>query len=154
MAKELLNVKKEIKKLVENVSRQLHELGEERPTAGHLRTYLSRLAMRFHVLANAALHGNYDIPDMEFFSRTEGPEDHIRARAFLHLANTRFSDDMREHGHTLKVVEPQNTSPDSDSDVSDIAIPGQVEISEAGMKDFILAVSIFLLRACYRTLIH
>ncbi|KAK5110582.1 hypothetical protein LTR85_000997 [Meristemomyces frigidus] len=85
VAKELPNVKKEIKKLVEKVEKQLDDLGEERPTAGHLRTYLSRLAMPFHILASAALHGNYDITDMDFFSRTEGPEDHIRARAFLHM---------------------------------------------------------------------
>ncbi|TKA79240.1 hypothetical protein B0A55_06271 [Friedmanniomyces simplex] len=139
MDKELPNVKKEIKKLVERVGKQLDDLGEERPTAGHLRTYLTRLAMRFHILATAALHGNYDITDMEFFSATEGPEDHVRVRAFLHFANTRFAIDMREHGHTLKVGDSQNANRDSESEASDVLNSSQIEVSEVEMKEFVLA---------------
>ncbi|KAK5110237.1 hypothetical protein LTR85_001307 [Meristemomyces frigidus] len=143
MAKELPNVK-EIKKLVESVEKQLDDLGEGRPTARHLRTYLSRLAMRFHILASAALHGNYDITDIDFFSRTKGPEDHIRARAFLHFANTRFANDMREYGHTLKVGDSQRANVDSDSDASDVLNPRQTEVSEIEMKELIVAVNLSL----------
>lgn len=139
MANELPSVKKEINKLLRTVEKQLDDMGEERPTAGHLRTYLSRLAMRFHVISAAALHGNYDITDMEFFSQTDGPEDHIRARSFLHFANTRFAEHMREYGHTMKIGAHQSPQ-DSDSTSCDSVNPDQREVSEAEMESFILAV--------------
>lgn len=144
MAKELPHVKREIKKLVESIEKQLHDLGEERPTPGHLRTYLSRLAMRFNLLASAELHGNYDFTDMNLLSRTEGPQDHIRVRAFLHFTNTRFANDMREHGHTLKVGDSQHASADTDSDTSDILNPSRIEVSEVEMKEFTLSASLLL----------
>lgn len=140
MAKELPNVKKEIKVLVQRVGKQLDDLGEERPTAGHLRRHLARLATRFHILANAALHGNYDITDMDFFSKSGGPEDHIRLRAFLHFVNSRFANEMRDYGHTLKVGETQSASDNSDSDDGDGPNHCQKTITDDGMRSFIIAV--------------
>lgn len=77
-------------------------LGEERSTTGQFRVFLLRLAMHFHTLTSAALHGDYHNSDASFFDVESSAS--VRLRAFIHTVNTRFSDDMRDRRETMKVV--------------------------------------------------
>jgi hypothetical protein len=100
--RELPKVRDEVRTLLKSTEKSLAGLGEERPTASHMRMFLSRLAMRYHNLTNAALIGDYDSSECEFFnvSSTESR----RLRAFVHSVNTDFSNRMRVQGSTVKIV--------------------------------------------------
>lgn len=56
-------------------------LGQETSTSGHLRMFFSKIAMRFHNLATAALHGNYHGVDTSFFA---DPDDSLAISGFEH----------------------------------------------------------------------
>ncbi|KAK5125902.1 hypothetical protein LTR08_005032 [Meristemomyces frigidus] len=99
--KELPKVREEIRALIERTEEKMAELGEERSTTGHFRMFLSRLAMNFHTLTSAALHGDYHTNNASFFDVEASAS--VRLRAFIHTVNTRFSDDMRDRGETMKV---------------------------------------------------
>lgn len=53
-------VRDEVRVLLKSTERDITNLGEERPTVTHIRMFLSRLAMRFHTITNAALTGDYN----------------------------------------------------------------------------------------------
>jgi len=57
--RELPKVREEIKNMMKRLEWDIAALGDERPTTGHLRVFLSRLAMRFHNLTLSALDGSY-----------------------------------------------------------------------------------------------
>ena len=123
---EMPKVRKEINALLTKTQNDLDALGEERPTAGHQRMFLSRLAMRFNHLTEAALKGEYQFADRAFFSDETHDSDCIRLRAFVHNANTEFANAMREYGESRKVVptpvEPQldqNAGSGEESQTSD-----------------------------------
>ena len=121
----------------------LVSLGEEAPTPGHLRMFLSRIAMRFHNLATAPLHREYHGVDTAFFADADGSATYFRLRAFVHNVNTAFANDMRESGQTMKVVqEPETDSWEIDPpEPSQIATSGQAYVTEAEMKAFVMKVS-------------
>jgi GTPase SAR1 family protein len=100
--REMPKVREEVRNLIKSTEKNILGLGEERPTASHMRMFLSRLAMRYHNLTNAALIGDYDSSEFEFFN-TSFLESQ-RLRSFVHSVNTRFSDRMRLEGATVKVV--------------------------------------------------
>lgn len=109
--RELPKVREEVRTLLKGTEKELVGLGEDRPTSGQMRMFLSRLAMRFHLLTNAALIGDYNSAELDFFSvQSEGPR---RLRASIHTVNTQFSNDMRTRGETLKI------QPDTDEDSGD-----------------------------------
>ena len=56
--RELPRVREETKH-INRLDQEIAALGDERPTTGHLRVFLSRLAMRFHDLTSPALDGKY-----------------------------------------------------------------------------------------------
>lgn len=107
--REMPKVREEVRSLLKSTEKSISGLGEERPTTSHMRMFLSRLAMRYHNLTNAALIGDYDSSEFEFFSTSY--LEPRRLRAFVHSANTKFSDKMRLQSATVKVL--------SDSDMSD-----------------------------------
>ena len=95
-------VREEVRSLLESTEKSISGLGEERPTTSHMRMFLSRSAMRYHNLTNAALIGNYDLLELEFFN-TSALESR-RLRAFIHSVNTKYSDRMRLEGETVRIV--------------------------------------------------
>ena len=141
--RELPKVREEIKQLIGRTEEDLVNLGEERPTPGHLRMFLSRIAMRFHNLATAALHGEYHRVDTAFFADADESATYFTLRAFVHNVNTAFANDMREFGQTMKVMqEPETDSWEIDpTDPSPIAPSGQAYVTEAEMKAFVMKVS-------------
>ena len=90
--RELPKVREEVKLLMKKTELAIEALGEERPTTGHLRMFLSRLAMRFHGLIAFALNGTYHEMDSVFFSDHDNDKHSTRLRAVVHLLNTDFSD--------------------------------------------------------------
>ncbi|KAK0871010.1 hypothetical protein LTR87_013059 [Friedmanniomyces endolithicus] len=138
--KELPKVREEIKQLIKRTENEINALGEERPTPGHLRMFLSRIAMRFHNLATAALQGDYHGVDTPFFADPDESPTYLRFRAFVHNANTAFANDMRENGQTMKVVQTSVIDVwDSDGiqDSPEVS-NGQGLVTEGEMKAFVL----------------
>jgi len=126
--RELPKVREEVRTLLKSTEKELVGLGEDRPTSGQMRMFLSRLAMRFHLLTNAALIGDYNSAELEFFSvQSEGPR---RLRALIHAFNTQFSNDMRTRGETLKVQSDTDEDSGDDSLAEDIVIDQDVTIQQ------------------------
>ena len=73
--RELPKVRDEISLLVSKTAEDLAALGEARQTPGHMRTFLSGIAMQFHRLVTAALHGDYHGVDAAFFEPTDETSD-------------------------------------------------------------------------------
>jgi len=94
--KELPKVRTEIKGLLDRIERELQELGEERPTTAHHRSFLTHLSMGFYNLTRSALDGNYFGADGDFFEN-EDLETSTRLRARIHSCNSDFADYMREN---------------------------------------------------------
>lgn len=139
-------VREEVRSLLKSTEKSISGLGEERPTTSHMRMFLSRLAMRYHNLTNAALIGDYDSSEFEFFN-TSSLESR-RLRAFVHSVNTKFSDRMRLEGATVKVV-PESDVSDEDSQIVDLQEVGssqdrvqQMSVSEAKFTAWIKHVSL------------
>lgn len=138
--RELPKVRDEISLLISKTAEDLAALGEARPTPGHMRIFLSRVAMQFHRLVTAALHGDYHGVDAVFFETTDEAADHIRLRALVHNLNTDFAHEMREHGQTMIVV----SDADSESDGLESAsedLPGiPHRVSREEMNAFVMKV--------------
>jgi hypothetical protein len=79
--------------------------------------FLSRLAMRYYNLTNAALISDYDSSEFEFFNISFSESQ--RLRAFVHSVNTRFSDKIRIEGATIEVMLKPNIC-DDDVDIGDL----------------------------------
>ena len=103
--RELPKVRAEIKALLLRKESEIASLGDERPTVGHVRMFLTRLSMRFHTLAQAALNGNYHVPDFSCFSGFDELESSTRLRAEVHRLNGEFAADMRENAQKRKLVD-------------------------------------------------
>ncbi|KAK9790466.1 putative GED domain-containing protein [Seiridium cardinale] len=106
--KELPQVRDEVKQLLVTTERQLEVLGEERPTPHQIRSFLTGISMRFHVLTQAALDGNYQGPESEFFLNHTN-----RLRAMVHKTNEDFALRMRMNGMKRKI---ERTDPDGNAD--------------------------------------
>jgi len=102
--RELPKVRLEVKKLTEGVEMKIMAFGEERPTSGHRRMFLSRLAMQFHSLASCALNGTYHEADPVFFGEPQ-TERSTRLRAIVHQHNSKFADYMRINGQKRKIMD-------------------------------------------------
>jgi hypothetical protein len=120
--RELPKVREEVRILLKSTEKTIAGLGEERLTTSHMRMFLSRLAMRFHNLTNAALIGDYDSSELDFFNASSS--DSRRLRAFVHSVNTEFSNTVQLKGATVKIVsEPQCDDEDLEIvDLQDVAI--------------------------------
>jgi hypothetical protein len=110
-------VREEVRSLLKSTEKSISGLGEEHPTASHMRMFLSRLAMRYHNLTNAALIGDYDASELEFFNTSSS--ESRRLRAFVHPVNTKFSDRMRLEGTPVKVVSELDVG-DEDLEIGDL----------------------------------
>lgn len=143
--REMPKVREEVRSLLKSTEKSISGLGEERPTTSHMRMFLSRLAMRYHNLTNAALIGDYDSSELEFFN-TSASESR-RLRAFIHSVNTKYSEEMRLEGKTVKIV-PEPDESDEDlriADLQEVAISQdrvrQLSVSEEKFTTWIKHVS-------------
>jgi len=94
--KELPKVQNEIKGLLDRTERESQEIGRERPTAAHHRSFLTHLSMVFYNVTRSALDGNYLGVDRNFFE-SEDLESYTRLRARIHNRDHEFAGYMREH---------------------------------------------------------
>jgi len=101
--KELPKVRREIKALLTLTEGNLAKLGDERPTVNHIRMFLTRLSMKFHSLTQAALDGNYNWTDDNFFTTSDGDRSSTRLRAELHSLNGNFSTYVRDKGQKMRL---------------------------------------------------
>jgi hypothetical protein len=106
---------------------------------------LSRLAMRYHKMTNAALVGDYGSSEFEFFNVFFSKSR--RLRAFVHSVNTDFSNKMRLQGSTIKVVpELAKNAVDLEVDFHEIATRQgpikQISITEAKFTQWVKYVSV------------
>jgi hypothetical protein len=143
--RELPKVRDEVRTLLKSTEKSILGLGEERPTASHMRMFLSRLAMRYHNLTNAALIGDYNSSEYDFFnvSSTESR----RLRAFVHSVNTDFSNRMRLQGSAVKIVPGlANDTVDLDVDLQKIATRQgpmkQISMTDARFTQWVKHVSV------------
>lgn len=143
--REMPKVREEVRSLLKSTEKSISGLGEERPSTSHMRMFLSRLAMRYHNLTNAALIGDYDSSEHEFFNTSSS--ESRRLRAFVHSVNTKFSDQMRLEGATVKVISELDSS-DKDLqivDLQEVAISQdrtqQIRVSDARFTAWIKYVS-------------
>jgi GTPase SAR1 family protein len=147
---ELPKVRDEIRRLIDATESALLHLGDERSSLGHMRLFLSRLAMRFHGLTTSALNGTYQEADAAFFSNRDEQEHTMRLRAAVHRLNASFSDTMRVNGAKRKLK--INYSSDDDDSDDDILLPvkekksgeGQLLVTETQMKKWVKEVSVSL----------
>lgn len=144
--REMPKVREEVRSLLKSTEKSISRLGEERPTTSHMRMFLSRLAMRYHNLTNAALIGDYDSSEFEFFN--ESSSESRRLRAFVHSVNITFSDKMRLEGTTVKVVSEPGVG-DEDAQIRDLQEVGssqdriqQMSVSDAKYTAWIRHVSL------------
>lgn len=135
--RELPKVREEIRQLMKRTERDIAALGDERPTTGHLRIFLSRLAMRFHNVTLSALDGHYFDDDMTFFDETTVDHNSTRLRALTHRLNTEFSTYMRDNGQKRKLVESRS---ESEEESEESAEEDQILVTEREMKDWVKEV--------------
>lgn len=134
--RELPKVREEIRSLMEKTKQEITALGDDRPTVGHFRMFLSRLAMQFHNLTTSALHGNYHETDPTFFGAS-GVENHsTRLRALTHRLNSDFSSYMRDNGQKRKVVSGEL---DEDSESMEPE-EGQLLVTEREIREWVKEV--------------
>ena len=143
--RELPKVQKEVRALIKSTEKALACLGEERPTTSHMRMFLSRLAMRYHNLTNAALVGDYGSSEFEFFNVSFS--ESRRLRAFVHSVNTDFSNKMRLQGSTVKIVPGlPNEAVNAKVDLQEIATREghikQISMTEARFTQWVKHVSV------------
>ena len=138
--RELPKVREEIRQLMKRTERDIAALGDERPTSGHIRTFLTRLAMSFHKLTLSALDGHYFDDDMTFFDTTNVDHRSNRLRALTHRLNTEFSTYMRDNGGKRKVIESRSEAGDESDESDDCAEEDQILVTEREMKDWVKEV--------------
>lgn len=134
--RELPKVREEIKHIIKRLEQDIAALGDERPTTGHIRVFLSRLAMRFQNLTLSALDGNYFDSDTAFFDESGMEYQSRRIRALAHRLNTEFSNHMRDNGQKRKVITSRSGSKDN---AENIAQEDQILVTEQEMKDWVKA---------------
>ncbi|RFU28102.1 hypothetical protein B7463_g8219, partial [Scytalidium lignicola] len=135
--RELPKVREEIRSLIAKTEQEIAALGEERPTIGHIRLFLSRVATRFDNLVTSALNGTYHEADSVFFGRHD--EEHsTRLRSVVHQRNTEFADYMRDNGQKRKIV--TNRESDDSPEEEEEADEDQILVTESEMKTWVKEV--------------
>jgi hypothetical protein len=97
--------------MIRTTEERIVSLPPERPTTGHIRMFLSDIAMQYHTLATAALNGEYHTGHASFFATDGTTIGLTRLRALVHDMNTGFSQTMRDRGQKLKIGGEQYAEP-------------------------------------------
>ncbi|KAL3418167.1 dynamin [Phlyctema vagabunda] len=137
--KELPKVRKEIQALLARKERDMANMGDERSTVAHIRMFLTRLSMKFHSLAQAALDGNYHSTDSDFFVSNDDSA-HARLRAELHKLNGNFSTYMRVNGQKRKIRAQSEPDSDASSDEEPNAEEDQVLVTKKEWNEWVKEV--------------
>lgn len=126
--------------MMDDTEHEMSRLGEDRPTLGHMRMFLSRLAMQFHSLAVSALNGTYHETDGVFFGQVDHEAHSIRLRALVHQLNTRFAERIRNSGQKRKVCVENfiDDCTEGDDDVEH----DQLRVTESEMRSWVREVGL------------
>lgn len=119
---------------------ELEILEADRPIVNHLRTFLSRLSMKFYNLIKSALNETYHETDSVFFRDDLENESSIRLRARIHKHNGRFAAYMRQHAEKRRVTDNQDSemNKSNDSDNSDeIARNQQLSVTRKELMEWV-----------------
>ena len=138
--RELPKVREDIRNLIQSVQQDLAAMGENRPTAGHIRMYLSRLAMQFHNLTTSALNGTYHETDAMFFGVSDEECSSRRLRALVHQLNNAFAEHMRQNGQKRKTRSYSAPIESSDAE-EETPEEGQLLVTESEMRSWVREVS-------------
>lgn len=112
--RELPKVRKDVAQLLQEITKELMDLGTERTSPVQIRIYLTRIATNFQDLVKAGAEGIYGSRD-GFFEEADDKEECHRLRAAIHMENGKFANYMRQHGQKRKVVSAEhqeNTDPE------------------------------------------
>ncbi|GFF25411.1 interferon-induced GTP-binding protein Mx1 [Aspergillus udagawae] len=118
--RELPKVRKDVTQLLNEINKELMDLGTQRTSPAQIRMYLIRIGTDFQNLVRAGVEGIYGARD-GFFLEINGEKDHHRLRAAIHMENGRFANYMRQHGQKRKVVSAE-CQEDTDSDTGQILV--------------------------------
>jgi GTP-binding protein EngB required for normal cell division len=147
--RELPKVRKDVRMLLSDTERQLVQIGPERSSCGQIRMYLVHISMEFHNIVKAAINGNYDGRDLDYFNKAD-----TRLRARVHIENENFATYMRTKSMKRKICdEIENDKEDSgqgsDSDgTQDSIVPvgedgdGQLRLTRREMIGWVKQVRI------------
>jgi GTPase SAR1 family protein len=132
--RELPRVRKDVRMLLSDTERQLVQIGPERSSSGQIRMYLVQIGMEFHNIVKAAIDGNYDDRDREFFNKAG-----TRLRARVHIENENFSTCMRTKSAKRKICEnigdiTENSAQSADSDGIQDSIVSEGEDGEGQLR--------------------
>lgn len=105
--RELPKVRKDVAQLLQEINKELMDLGTERTSPAQIRIYLTRIATDFQNLLKAGVEGIYDNRD-RFFHETNDEKECHRLRALIHMENGKFANYMRQHGKKHKVVSDEH----------------------------------------------
>ncbi|KAJ5096674.1 dynamin GTPase [Penicillium angulare] len=114
--RKLPKVREELHKLLERNRQCLAALGIEHTSASQIRIYLTQISADFQILVQAGVDGDYSSRDVGFFD-VQGKDFANQLRAIVHLKNEKFTNFMREHGQTRKIIHRRDiASSDKSSD--------------------------------------
>ena len=82
--RELPKVQKDVAQLLQEINKELMDLGTERTSPAQIRIYLTRIATDFQNLLKAGVEWIYDNWD-RFFHETNDEKECHRLRALIHL---------------------------------------------------------------------
>lgn len=109
--RELPKVRDDIKSIIRTTEEEIMALPPERSSTGHIRQYLSDIAMQYHSVAIAALNGEYHTGYASFFATDDTTIGSTRLRALIHIMNTDFSQIMRDRGQMLRAEKQEYVEP-------------------------------------------
>lgn len=118
--RELPKVRKDVGQLLQEISKELMDLGTERTSPPQIRIYLTRIATNVQDLMKAGVEGIYGSRDGFFEEVDDGEESH-RLRAAIHMENGKFANYMRQHGQKRKVVSAEHQE-DTDPEIGQILV--------------------------------
>lgn len=138
------HIEKELPKVIDDIKRHLrcteeglNRLGQDRPTVGHIRIFLTQVSTNFSQLVHAALDGNYHGPYYDFFDQV----DESRLRAAIHEANGGFAAELRMRGRKRVVIAVAKADQDDDEQYINENNENQLFLTNSEMMDWVKGVS-------------
>ncbi|GFF76201.1 hypothetical protein CNMCM6936_003813 [Aspergillus lentulus] len=118
--RELPKVRKDVAQLLNEINKELMDLGTPRTSPAQIRMYLTRVATDFQNLVKAGVEGIYGNRD-GFFHEIDDESDCHRLRAAIHAENAKFANYMRQHGQKRKVVSAEHQE-ETDTETGQILV--------------------------------
>ncbi|KAF9892695.1 hypothetical protein FE257_001097 [Aspergillus nanangensis] len=118
--RELPKVRRDVAQLLDDINKELMDLGTERTSPAQIRMYLTRIGTNFQNLVTAGVEGIYGSRD-GFFHEIQDEKEWHRLRAAIHKENGRFANYMRLHGQKRKIVLEEHQE-DTGSEIGQILV--------------------------------